>query len=134
MKVTIEIDDGVIPDGWEPVRIGKLRAGDFYCGTDFMAYDATPNIGKAAIVIRKKPPTARPFRDGAEFSPHRDKWVKLKGGIATFPICGVAHGAALVDKEWRDWPALYLHFVFDDGTPDGSPFGVVEVASASQGP
>jgi hypothetical protein len=79
------------------------------------------------VIIRKieKPAKYRPFKDAAEFEPHRDRWVRQKESdsifrVVTYDEDGLFALTEIVVDPFC-WEEAFECFVFDD---DGTPFGV----------
>lgn len=109
-----------IPDGWELVRIGNVRHGEFY-----LDGNAHPVKWNSAItseyanysIVRKieKPKRYRPFANAAEFEPHRLRWWKTNGNDRVNPPAyynDSYHGGLSFDM-------CFTSRTFDDGTPFG---------------
>ena len=111
-----------IPDGWELVRIGKAKRGEFYVDYrgEYCEYTGTDESANY-VVIRKNPKRYRPFANAAEFEPHRDKWIKRKSGnvdhrIKTHSYNNLKHYTGDIGDTWK---AMFDDFEFEDGTPFG---------------
>jgi hypothetical protein len=120
-----------IPDGWELVRVGKLMPGDYWLdGNGLVARWDFPHRsaeGNYAIIRKiEKPPQYRAFANGAEFKPHRDRW-----------LARVDESGLRIDGEFQhdgfDNTGIWLgsnHLSYKDALgrghtfDDGSPFGV----------
>lgn len=123
-----------IPDGWELVRVGRIRRGEFFVDYrgEYCYYTGTDESSNVnCVIIRKieKPKRYRPFANAAEFEPHRDKWIKRgdrSDAEETMPS-GCFRVVAYNDhyfwttdgctKNYAD--ALEDGKKFDDGTPFG---------------
>lgn len=115
-----------IPDGWELVRIGKPKVGEYYIdvtGSIYKALDTTPTVLHWYMpIIRKidKPKKYRPFANAAEFEPFRDRWVRYRGdecGGSRVVFYDNTH--ARIDDDVDNWNAHFKDYTFDDGTPFG---------------
>ena len=121
-----------IPDGWELVRIGKVKPGECWLDPDGIVihwYQSLESEGRNYVIIKRieKPKQYRHFANGAEFAPHRDRWLmhprdsdkRFKPGDYN------DKGVWGLDRRHYDYEHL-----FESGTlfDDGSPFGV-EVTS-----
>jgi len=107
-----------VPEGWELVRIGTAYRDEYVVTANGVA----PFIGNESKniypIVRKieKPKRHRPFANGDEFKPHREKWWKWKVEGRLIP-------PAWYDDESHNsisWRQSFDEKVFDDG----SPFGV----------
>jgi len=85
---------------------------------------ASPHWNWDGCEYRVKPePKYRPFRDAAEFKPHRERWLTWKcGGNAISRVVGVNTSMVWIGTETRGriWADAFRVVEFDDG----SPFGV----------
>jgi hypothetical protein len=117
-----------IPDGWELVRIGNPKKGEYFLdeynmpvpsGTDYFLHPKP--------IVRKieRPKQYRPFANAEEFKPHRNRWWKWNPVKFPHPVKfppnrnypplvydDNGHGAETWEQNFRDK-------VFDDGTPFG---------------
>lgn len=115
-----------IPEGWELVRVGKVKQGEFYVdtpGTPYKHVESTESHSANYVVIRKieKPKQFRPFANAAEFEPHRDKWIKRKSGnvyhrIKTHSYNNLKHYTGDIGDTWQ---TMFDDYEFEDGTPFG---------------
>ena len=124
-----------IPEGWELVRVGKVKRGEFIVDNSGRAceYDGFHESQSSNyVIIRKieKPKQYRPFANAAEFEPHRDKWIKRGSKHdteATRPE-GCFRVAAYNDHHYWTAEGICTPYMqaFDDGRcfEDGTPFGV----------
>ena len=119
-----------IPDGWELVRIGRLKRGEFWLSNfgQPIEWEHSQESGSVNyIVIRKieKPKRYRPFVNAAEFEPHRDKWLLHDGVVGAWRIHEYDDESFMI----RDGVFCTFEEAFEDGRKfeDGTPFGV-EVA------
>jgi hypothetical protein len=123
-----------LPDGWELVEFRRGQIGEYVIDGDGKPHSLTSATCGYFAIIREieVPKQYRPFANGAEFKPHRDRWVTRvdKSDIAACP--GACRFFAYDDQgilwerlsqTWRD--AFDAGRCFDD---DGTPFGV-EVTS-----
>ena len=128
-----------IPDGWELVRIGRIKRGEHFVDNCGLAYQWTTcdESGYANyVIIRKieKPKKYRPFANAEEFKPHRDRWVGVVsednncgcyldqrdiGGKRK--IDGCSEHSICIWEGWMTYRDAFKCFNFDD---DGTPFGV----------
>ena len=115
-----------IPDGWELVRIGRLKRGEFWLSNfgQPIEWEHSQESGSVNyIVIRKieKPKRYRPFANAAEFEPHRDKWLKLKlgGGDHRIKTHSYNDRKHYTGDDGNTWKEMFNDFEFEDGTPFG---------------
>ena len=114
-----------IPDGWEFVRVGRAKPGEFFldnlggvCEYGCSYESASVNY----IIIRKieKPKQHRPFANAEEFEPHRDRWFRTKSDpvhrIKTSAYDDKGHWGGV---EFDTWKAMFDSYEFEDGTPFG---------------
>ena len=122
-----------IPEGWELVRVGKPKTGEFFIdglSCPHQAMDDEHFHGCAVIRKIKLPKQYRAFANAEEFKPYRDRWLartdenglRLDGEFQLdgFDDTGIWLGSNHLS--YKD--ALDRGGVFDDGTPFG-----VEVTS-----
>jgi hypothetical protein len=124
-----------VPDGWELVAIRVPKEGEWFVGVDGKPFQADHACGQQWTIIRKieKPKQYRPFANGAEFEPHRDRWVKIvsednnsgcdldgRTGDKQKVVCHHDRSVCLWGG-WLNYSEAFECFVFDD---DGTPFGV----------
>lgn len=115
-----------IPEGWEFVRVGKVKQGEFFVDYrgEYCDYTATDESSYANyVIIRKieKPKRYRPFANAAEFEPFRDRWLKQKSGNGDHRI--KTHSYNDRKHYWGDigdtWGKMFNDYEFEDGTPFG---------------
>lgn len=121
-----------IPNGWELVRIGQAMPGDHWIGGDgridkweFSYHSAFKNY----VIIRKieKPKQYRAFANGAEFRPHKERWILRAykdwiDGDGEYRIAGFDD-----DGVWSHPTEFcsYQQMLDDDRRfDDGTPFGI----------
>lgn len=120
-----------IPEGWELVRVGVKKEGDYFIDAHGNISEAeNDSVSEGWAIIRKteKPKQYRPFANGAEFEPHRDRWIKRSyngrhNAEGAFRVSGYDDCAVWSDGGVR---STYQE-MFDDGRQfddDGTPFGV----------
>jgi hypothetical protein len=125
-----------VPDGWELVEFRKPVKGDFvinWIGEIEQHKDCQPVFVFPIIRKIEVPKTYRPFANGAEFEPHRDRWVEVvsednncgcdfdQGDIGgKRKIDGCNEYSVCIWEGWMTYGDAFECFVFDDG----SPFGV----------
>ena len=121
-----------IPDGWELVRIGRLKRGEFWLSNfgQPIEWEHSQESGSVNyIVIRKieKPKRYRPFANAAEFEPHRDKWLvffdyeysDLSDQKSRVLVYGDDRFWIGEDGSMYDWNEAFKSWQFEDGTPFG---------------
>ena len=122
-----------IPEGWELVRIDRPAKGDWFIDVAGRPreYPYEVNGGGVFPIIRKieKPARYRPFKDAAEFKPHRDRWITRKDKSDPTHLDGACRVVAYCDNHlwWADGRNSTYKDEFDHGRcfdDDGTPFGV----------
>jgi hypothetical protein len=117
-----------VPDGWELVAIRHPVNGDFYVYRGLIyQWENSGACYSTFPIIRKveTPKRFRPFANGEEFKPHRDRWVRRVSDGLVFRCTSYGGGALVVfGSILPSFPEAFEQFVFDDGTPFG-----VEVTS-----
>ena len=120
-----------IPDGWELVRIGKVKPGECWLDSDGIVihrYQSFESEGHNYVIIKRieKPKQYRPFANAAEFEPHRDRWFKQKSGRVDHRVKTHSYNDRkhYTGEDGDTWQTMFNDFEFEDG----SPFGV-EVTS-----
>ena len=117
-----------IPDGWELVRVGKPKIGEFFIdglSHPHQAMDDDHFPGCAIIRKIEKPKQYRAFANAAEFKPHRDRWVRRShaGRPDAKGCCKVCayDNWGIFDRGSK----ISYEEMFNDGMQfdDGSPFG-----------
>jgi len=110
-----------VPDGWELERIGQ----PVYNVDHIVDPDGNPKLCDFhssylnRVIIRKieQPAKYRPFANGEEFKPYRDRWWRYKDTAdgLIFPCSPYnARGPSRCT-----WQQAFNGRVFDDGTPFG---------------
>ncbi len=112
-----------IPDGWELVRMGLPNIDEWVVsseGRPIKWNHKTTYNGYAIIRKIEKPKRYRPFANGAEFEPYRDRWfcpkIKRNHLIKTSAYNEHRHWSG---EEPDTWEKMFDEYVFDDGTPFG---------------
>lgn len=115
-----------IPDGWELVRVGKAKRGDFYVdmagsAIEWNHSDETSFVNYVIIRKIEKPKQYRPFANAAEFEPHRERWLKQKLENADHRFKTQAYNNRMhyAGDDGEEWEAAFDYFEFEDGTPFG---------------
>ena len=104
-----------VPDGWELVRIGTAYRGEFFVTANGVAFFNGNESKNIYAIIRKieKPKRYRPFANGDEFKPHRDRWWRMKNNSKDH-----FHPPIFYSGD-TDWERAFEALEFDDGTPFG---------------
>jgi hypothetical protein len=129
-----------VPDGWELIHANRCgEIGDYGIDGDGSPFKFEQRSIYKFAIIRKieEPKKYRPFANGAEFKPHRDRWVRIFSGDndcgcyldqrdigGKRKIDGCSEHSICIWEGWMTYGDAFECFVFDDG----SPFGV-EVTS-----
>lgn len=116
-----------IPDGWELVRIGSPKLGDWFVNENGNPQQAKTNYDTFWPIIRKieKPKQFRPFANAAEFEPHRDRWIEYTSpnhGDCSFYRATAFHNERVwlgPDNSGKTYREAFHCLRFDDGTPFG---------------
>ena len=129
-----------IPDGWELVRVGKPKIGEFFIGglsCPHQAMDDEHFHGCAIIRRIERPKQYRPFANGAEYMARDSTDIavdwKDNGHDPCFcAVVSVNNGYVWIafgsDIERFTWPDAFSRIEFRSKGNATSPFGV-EVAS-----
>lgn len=114
-----------IPDGWELVRIGQGKTGDYRLsyGGEIMKCDSEWSNTNNVIIRQVKPKTYRPFANAAEFEPHRNRWLMHPSEPDKRFKPGDYNNEGVWGLDRRKYSFADL---FESGTQfdDGTPFGV----------
>ena len=111
-----------VPEGWELAHANRFAIeGEWYIDSN-----GTPHLqrlGESAFVhpiIRKieKPATYRPFKDAAEFEPHRHRWWRYNDSEDSEHVQPPA-AYSRIGPMGSNWEQAFIGRVFDDGTPFG---------------
>lgn len=108
-----------LQDGFELVEFRRAVEGDLVFDDDGFVHHVDNDTERVLPIVRKieKQKQYRPFGNGEEFKPHRDRWWRWKNDPKDFyPPCGYSdrfHGG-------YPWGDSFNEKLFDDG----SPFGV----------
>jgi hypothetical protein len=123
-----------VPEGWELVRIGIPKYGEWVVGLRTgTAYQARIDGDKYQAIIRKieKPKRYRPFANADEFKPFRDRWVRIVSPSgceielddidvgAVMRIDGYNDDSVCTWVGWCVYPNAFAVCEFEDGTPFG---------------
>lgn len=114
-----------IPDGWELVRIGSVRHGEYYLdpkGHPVMWTSAVTSHQTNYVIIRKieKPKQYRPFANAAEAEPFFDRRLRYRSStnaILRINVLGET-GAEIAGKDYT-YQQAFDRFECTDGTPFG---------------
>lgn len=110
-----------VPDGYELVRIGEPKKGEFLINDVGGVVEATHGWMSIRPVVRKKPKQYRPFANGEEFKPHLDRWIHQKIDGQRGAIVSYNDGFVRSHSTHLTYKQLFDTCCFDD---DGSPCGV----------
>jgi hypothetical protein len=116
-----------VPEGWELLEVRHAKPSDWYLGRDGEPQIWTQSCQSNLVycIIRKieKPKKYRPFANGAEFKPHRDRWWKPKTfSLDIDPNDLLIHPPQSYNRDGFSgctWQQAFNGRVFDDGTPFG---------------
>ena len=118
-----------IPDGWDLVKIGVPKTGDWMISPKGKPDRAIEDFTTLWPIIRKieKPKRYRPFANAAEFEPHRDKWLvffdyeysDLSDQKSRVLVYGDDRFWIGEDGTMYDWNEAFKSWQFEDGTPFG---------------
>jgi hypothetical protein len=110
-----------MPEGWELVRIGQPKPGDWFMDCLFGPKKCKdkPVYPKHFPIIRKveKPKRYRPFANAVEFAPHRDRWCKI--GVCESRVLNVNQQHVYFRDMSFTWEQAFIEIIFEDGTPFG---------------
>ena len=114
-----------IPEGWELVRVGKPKIGEFFIdGLSHPHQAINDDHFHGCAIIRKieKTKQYRAFENAAEFEPHRDRWFKQKSGRVDHRVKTHSYNDRkhYTGEDGDTWQTMFNDFEFEDG----SPFGV----------
>ena len=118
-----------IPEGWELVRVGKPKIGEFFIdGLSHPHQAINDDHFHGCAIIRKieKTKQYRAFENAAEFEPHRDRWFKQKSGRVDHRVKTHSYNDRkhYTGEDGDTWQTMFNDFEFEVG----SCFGV-EVTS-----
>lgn len=119
-----------IPDGWELVRVGRVKRGEFYVDYrgEYCEYDASDSTEhKNYVIIRKieKPKRYRPFANAAEADLMWNAVLTFKNpdpeledsrfrvDFITMSTVGIGNGSYSYKNAFESFECI-----------DGTPFGV----------
>ena len=113
MKHEIEIEDGIIPEGYEVVRIGKAKKGDHYIDDDGDISVLDMSILMIVPIVRKitdpfeevKDQLRHCFKDGTRFS------LRMYGWCWHDPV--IDHKWGKLPEESINWPDVPVGAEFE---------------------
>jgi hypothetical protein len=124
-----------VPEGWEVVRHGLPKMGEWYVRTDGGSIrEAMVDFARDhVLIVRKieKPKRYRPFASAEEFRPHKDRWIVINGKHCpemflsdddlgdSYRIAGFNENSVCVYVGWCTYEAAFGCMMFDDGSPFG---------------
>jgi hypothetical protein len=121
-----------VPDGWELMAFRVPKEGEWFLVIDGKPFQADHDRGSVWPIIRKieVPKQYRPFANGDEFKPHRERWWKPKTfSLDIDPSDLLIHPPQAYNHDGFSgctWQQAFNGRVFDDGTPFG-----VEITDAN---
>lgn len=115
-----------VPEGWELVAIRPGIRGEYVINRYGDAEILREDTDHLQCIIRKieVPKNYRPFANGEEFKPHRDRWWRYAVGKEQLPQINPPIPYNELGVDGATWQQAFNGRVFDDGTPFG-----VEVTS-----
>lgn len=116
-----------IPEGWEFVRIGGVKRGEFRLGCQGQPLEWTDSRDSASVnyvVIRKKQKQYRPFANAAEVDAMWNAVLKFKHpgpGLedSKFRVNYITASTVWIGKESYSYKDAFESFECIDGTPFG---------------
>jgi hypothetical protein len=124
-----------VPEGWELVRLGSAKRGEWYMLKDGSIRCAQANHVRGLFdpIVRKIEKTRRyrPFASAEEFRPHKDRWIVINGKHCpemflsdddlgdSYRIAGFNENSVCVYVGWCTYEAAFGCMMFDDGSPFG---------------
>jgi hypothetical protein len=113
-----------IPNGWELVRIGKVRAPEYYVDDSGRIMQYKTGIYSAAnyVVVRKieKPKQYRPFANAAEAETLWDAKLQFKGHDADrFRVTAIRSTGVTIGGSTYKYEEAFERLECSDGTPFG---------------
>jgi hypothetical protein len=127
----------VVPEGWRLLDEGEtiLDTDKWWEGRYWDDMTGSSTIGKpldfrihtpVARKIEPPQPKYRPFKDGAEFKPFRDKWVKYKqSDVGKTMLCvSFSNEGVTACVSFMPYKTAFDSLVFEDGSPFGVTDGV----------
>lgn len=114
-----------IPDGWELVRVGNVRHGEFHLdgnGHPVKWNSAVTSEYANYAIIRKieKPKRYRPFANAAEAEPFFDRRLRYKACCnAIMRITVLGEAGIEIGEDKHTYKQAFDRFECIDGTPFG---------------
>lgn len=117
-----------IPDGWELVKIGSPKIGDWFVNGKGDPKQAEVNYDTIWPIIRKidKPKRFRPFANAAEAEPFWDKKLRIKESARAkeprngkFRIVAMLNEDVLIASQVYTYQGAFEIYECIDGTPFG---------------
>jgi hypothetical protein len=124
-----------VPEGWELVRLGSAKRGEWYMLEDGSIRCAQANHVRGLFdpIVRKieKPKRYRPFASAEEFRPFKGCWITINAKHCpelfladddlgdTYRIEGFNEHSVCIYVGWCTYQAAFGVMTFDDGTPFG---------------
>ena len=117
-----------IPDGWELVRVGRVKHGEVRIAADGTPaeWNSVESNSANYVIIRKKGKRYRPFANAAEYMPNWGKPVDWKLNDLCPCNCAVVSAnesfvwVAFGEEVFRfEWEKAFEKIWFADGTPFG---------------
>ena len=111
-----------IPDGWELVKIGVPKTGDWMISPEGKPDRAIKDFTTLWPIIRKikKPKRYRPFANAAEAEPFWDAKLQFKGlGVDRFRVTAIRATGVIVGASWYSYKEAFEQVECIDGTPFG---------------
>jgi hypothetical protein len=108
-----------VPDELEVIAFREVKYEEtyLYAYGQVLRWKHTCTSSAKYVIVRKieKPKRYRPFANGDEFRPHRDRWWQDKG--KSYVYAPSTYG----DDHHRgaSWESSFVNKLFDDGTPFG---------------
>jgi hypothetical protein len=124
-----------VPEGYELLAIRRAKQGELrLVGVGRVCVWTSPGESDAVYPIIRKvdvPKQYRPFANGGEFEPHRNRWVRIVsaennccdlddwdvGNLQR--ITGCNEHLVCIWEGWMTYGEAFECFTFDDGTPFG---------------
>lgn len=114
-----------IPDGWELVRIGRVKRGEFRLsnfGQPIHWEDSQESGSVNYVIIRKikKPKRYRPFANAAEAEAFWDAKLQFKGlGVDRFRVTAIRATGVTIGGSTYKYAEAFERLECSDGTPFG---------------
>ena len=110
-----------VPDGWELVEFRRGEIGEYVIDGDGKPYMLLSRSVTFCAIMRKieVPKKYRPFANGEEFKPHRDRWWRYAVGGDYLPQINPPIPYNELGVDGATLQQAFDGRVFDDGTPFG---------------